>query len=520
MHNKSSLNAHFIITFGFLLVISTLLIVHNSEPSNTSSKNILPTFPGAEGYGSNTPDSVPTNATLKTILPAFPGAEGYGSYTPGGRFGKIIFVTNLNDTKDVYSPEYPGSLRWAVEHNSPNDFNTPYGYRRIILFKIGGTINLIDKITIRNPFVTIAGQTAPGDGILLRGDQLTIATHDVIVRGIRVRIGDEGSPTCCRDGINISTTEAESDVYNIIIDHCSVSWAIDENVSTYTSDKKPFKIHDITIQWNIVSEALNNSIHLDEGADVTSPHSMGMLIGKNGYNVSIHHNLFANNSGRNPRISGIINSEIINNVIYGWKDKAVEISGDRNVTHVLYNYFILDEYSKDAEVFLSKNMDRESQIFLRGNLTVNFQKGDSVIPARIDNPENFQLSSEVLFEPSGVTISSSEEVFEKVVFTAGATVPYRDEVDWRVINNVIKKTGRIIDSQDEVGGWPVYESGQYPKDSDNDGIPDSWELTHNLSIYSGNDANNPDFLAPSGYTWLEEYINSLFFATGTNSVAN
>ena len=174
-----------------------------------------------------------TSSAKPTVAAAFPGAEGFGALTPGGRYGNIIFVSNLNDTLDVNSPEYDGSLRWAIEHTWPDDPSNPYGGRRIILFKVGGVIELVDNLILKHPFVTIAGQTAPGDGVTLAGSGMIIATHDVIVRGIRVRVGDRGEPTCCLDGINISTHHADSDVYNVVVDHSSVSWAIDENMSTW-----------------------------------------------------------------------------------------------------------------------------------------------------------------------------------------------------------------------------------------------------------------------------------------------
>lgn len=458
-----------------------------------------------------------SDTKASTSLPAFPGAEGFGSKTPGGRYGKIIFVTNLNDTTNENSSDYPGSLRWALTHTWPENPNDPFGQRRIIVFRTGGTIKLVDKIVITHPYVTIAGQTAPGDGIILRGGQITIATHDVIVRDIRVRVGDEGTPTCCRDGINISTTDANSDVYNIIVDHSSVSWAIDENVSTWTASSKPYKTHDITIQWNIISEALHNSIHIDEGSDVTDPHSMGMIIGQDGYDVSIHHNLFANNWGRNPRISGMVASEVVNNIMYGWGDAAVEISQDKNVTNILNNYFIGNSASSEDEIFISKSINPESRIYIDGNVTENASTQSELITVRIHNPSEFPLASSFVFEPSDVDVSSSEIAYANVLAYAGAISPMRDEVDQRVVNNVITRTGQIIDSQDQVGGWPLYQSGQYPSDTDNDGIPDSWELAHGLDMYSASDANNPNMLAPGGYTWLEEYMNSLLFTPQTIS---
>ena len=444
-------------------------------------------------------------------LPAFPGAEGFGSLTPGGRYGKVIYVTTLKDTADINSPDYPGSLRWALEQTWPDDPYGLYDQRRIVLFKVGGTIRLEKDLTITHPYVTLAGQTAPGDGITIRGYQLTIATHDVIIRSLRVRVGDEGPPACCRDGINVSTTKSDSDVYNIIVDHSSVSWAIDENLSTWTSNSKPFKTHDITVQWSIISEALHNSIHVDEGATVTDPHSMGVILGQDGYNISIHHNLFANNWGRNPRISGMINSEIINNVVYGWEDAAVELSKDKNTTHILNNYFIRNSDLQGAEISLSDSMNPESQIYIDGNITEDIASSEGMISPRIDNDSGFLFSKDFVFVPSGINVFSVDIAYNDVLSFSGATKPTRDKVDQRVIENVIQGTGQIIDSQNQVGGWPLYQSGQPPVDTDNDGIPDRWELDHGLDIYSANDANNPNILAPSGYTWLEEYVNSLLY---------
>jgi hypothetical protein len=440
---------------------------------------------------------------------AFPGAEGFGAGTAGGRFGKIIFVTNLNDTMDVNSPNYVGSLRWALEHAWPEDPVNPYNQGRIIIFKVGGVIPLVDSLILKHPFVTIAGQTAPGDGITLKGDTMIIATHDVIVRGIRVRVGDQGEPNCCTDGINISTTYADTDVYNVVIDHSSVSWAIDENVSTWIDSKKPFTSHDITIQWSIISEGLHNSIHLDEGATETDPHSMGAILGQDGTNMTVHHNIFAHNWGRNPRISGIINSEIINNVIYGWGDAAVEISADKNITHILYNYFRANSDSKRREVRIYP-MPPEGQVYITGNLTYDPRDSESLIESRVQSPEKFQIAREFLFVPSNVMMSSAEVAYDDVLNFAGVIYPIRDMVDQRIVDDIKAGTGNIIDSQDQVGAWPNYHSGLYPQDVDHDGIPDEWEVAHGVDPNFAGDVSSYSVRAPSGYTWIEEYINSLF----------
>ena len=450
-----------------------------------------------------------TSSAKPTVAAAFPGAEGFGALTPGGRYGNIIFVTNLNDTLDDNSPEYDGSLRWAIEHTWPDDPSNPYGGRRIILFKVGGVIELVDNLILKHPFVTIAGQTAPGDGVTLAGSGMIIATHDVIVRGIRVRVGDRGEPTCCLDGINISTHHADSDVYNVVVDHSSVSWAIDENMSTWINPEKPYTAHDITFQWNIVSEGLHNSIHLDEGALETDPHSMGVFLGQDGARVTVHHNLFAFNWARNPRISGIVEMEIINNVIAGWGNAAVEINSDLNLVHILDNFFQATSYSRSEEVTFSDQMHTGSGVYLDGNLTSDARESSRLFESRFDLPENFKTARDFLFVPSYVVMSSAEQAYDQVLNFAGAISPTRDVVDQRIIDQVRSGNGTIIDSQDQVGGWPIYQGGFYPNDSDGDGIPNEWELAHGLNPSYAGDANSPNVLAPNGYSWIEEYINSL-----------
>jgi pectate lyase len=442
-------------------------------------------------------------------LSAFPGAEGFGTFSPGGRYGHILFVSNLNDTMDVNSSDYMGSLRWAVEQSWPEDPADPYSQRRIIIFKVGGIIPLVDSLILRHPFVTIAGQTAPGDGITLKGNEIIVATHDVIIRGIRVRVGDEGQPTCCLDGINISTYYADSDVYNVVIDHSSVSWAIDENMSTWIDPKKIYTTHDITLQWNIISEGLYNSIHLDEGATKVDPHSMGAILGQNGTNMTVHHNIFAHNWGRNPRISGIINSEVINNVIYGWGNAAVEISKDKSITHVLNNYFKAGSGSRPQEVRIDP-MPSDGQVYIAGNLTYDSRGSENLMQSRILMPENFKPARDFLFTPSNVTISSAEAAYKEVLEFAGVIYPVRDEVDQRIVGDVQAGTGKIIDSQNQVGGWPPNRIAiPYPEDQDGDGIPSEWEISHGLDPNNAEDASNPAMLSPAGYSWVEEYINSL-----------
>lgn len=438
---------------------------------------------------------MPDPETVARIFTAFPGAEGFGSATTGGRFGRVLEVTNLKDSGE-------GSLRAALEAIGP----------RIVVFRTGGTIILNEPIIVSHPFVTLAGQTAPGDGITLAGEGLIIATHDVIVRGLRIRIGDRGIPSGNRDGINISTTFAESDVYNIVIDHCSVSWAIDENISTWVASNKPYTLYNITIQWTISSEGLFDSIHVDEGVTngVTDPHSMGLIVGKNGYRVSIHHNLLAHNEDRNPLVSGITDVEIVNNVVYGWRSGPAKFSQDKNIAHVFKNYFKPADYSRNDDFILPNQNNPQSAYYLLGNVT-DLKRSKDLIPSRILNRGNILLASSPLFSPSNMSVFEPNIAYELVLENVGAIAPQRDAIDARIVEQVRERTGEIIDSQDQVGGWVDMDAGVYPQDSDHDGMPDEWEVEQGLDPSDSTDGNQ---VSPSGYTWIEEYINGLIPTNG------
>jgi len=440
------------------------------------------------------------------FLPAFPGAEGFGTSTPGGRFGRIVFVTNLNDTTDASSLAYEGSLRWAVEHVWAEDPADPYGQRRVIVFKVSGVIPLVDSLILKHPFITIAGQTAPGDGVTLRGNELIVATHDVIIRGIRIRVGDEGEPTCCLDGVSISTYHADGDVYNIVIDHSSISWAIDENFSFWIDPSKPYSIHDVTLQWSVISEGLHNSIHMDEGAIVLDPHSMGLIIGEGVSNASIHHNLFAHNWGRNPRLSGVSNTEISNNLIYDWGDKGLEINRGVNISRITSNYFKPGMSSNGPGIYLG-DANPESALLFDGNL---IEQGGRAAGFNSISGQRLTTAQKPKFEPSNILISRARIAYDQTLQYAGAIFPVRDSIDARLVSDVKTGSGSIIDSQSQVGGWvDSFAAHLYPEDRDEDGIPSDWEYSHGLDPDNPDDASDPARLSPAGYSWIEEYINSL-----------
>ena len=427
-------------------------------------------------------------------LPAFPGAEGFGSNTPGGRGGTVIEVTNLNNSGS-------GSFRAACEASGP----------RIVVFRTGGTIVLSSDIWINNPYITIAAQTAPGDGVSIRGAGLRIATHDVIVRGLRIRVGDgSGGPNPDnRDGLGIENKN--NPPYNIIIDHCSLSWAVDETGTMW------YASHDITFQWNILSEALMDSIHSKGG------HSMGLLAGPGSKKITLHHNLLAHNQDRNPLFGGTnsqsptmgaaTQAELINNVIYNWGWFATRIATNLSTTSPQKVNIVGNYYKKGADTDSNKGIFvRDSDVLAATRVYVK----DNIGPGRPTGNENewsivegseSNRSNSPTFTPSGVNESSAFEAYDDVLDNVGAIAPNRDSVDARVVKSVRNGTGRIIDSQSEVGGWPSLKSGTAPQDSDHDGMPDNWETSHGLNPNNASDGNtdrNGD-----GYTNVEEYINSL-----------
>ncbi len=420
-------------------------------------------------------------------LPVFGGAEGFGTRTVAGRGGKVIAVTSLAD-------DGPGTLRAAINDPSP----------RIIVFSVSGTIELRSELQVNHPFVTIAGQTAPGGGICIKGAGLTIFAHDVLVRHIRVRPGNKGPVDAdINDAVSMLGQRGEPDgAYNVVLDHISASWGEDETVSTW------YGAHDITISWSIISEALNRSRHRKK------THSAGLLIGDSSYNVSVHHNLLAHNDFRNPLISEGGTHDIVNNVIYNWGVLPAEITdyGSNTFLNFVGNYFIAGSSTNQGpyEILFPEGNPR---IYVQGNLgphrpdpnvdewaLVGFGWGEKgVAPLTYRSPTRYATSL--------VSSQSAAEAMEIVLARAGATAPQRDAVDQRVVADVKNGTGSIIDSPDEVGGYPKLTGGIPPADSDHDGMPDQWERQLGLDPQDGSDGNGD--LDADGYTNIEEYLHFL-----------
>ncbi|HJX71006.1 MAG TPA: T9SS type A sorting domain-containing protein [Bacteroidales bacterium] len=429
--------------------------------------------------------------------PAFPGAEGFGRFTTGGRGGIVYEVTNLTDAG-------AGSLRYGIELSGA----------RTIVFRVSGTIELTKNLNIKNGNLTIAGQTAPGDGICLRDYSLYVDADNVIIRYLRFRMGD--------------TTQNEGDAAwgrrrnNIILDHCSMSWSTDECASFYDNQ-------DFTLQWCILSESLRVSIH-EKGT-----HGYGGIWG--GKKASFHHNLLAHHDSRNPRFCGSRYSnradlELVdfrNNVVYNWGGNS-GYAGEGGSYNMVNNYYKpgpATKLSVQTRIF-SPNADDGSNAQTAGvwgifYVTGNYMNNSPVVTSDnwmgiFPNPSTkskSELKSDTEFDKGQIITSSASSAFENVMAHAGASIK-RDTVDLRIISETINgtftytgsngSTNGLIDTQSDVGGWPFLSSVAPPADSDHDGMPDDWENANGLNPGLDSDRN---LVGEDGYTMLEKYLNSL-----------
>jgi pectate lyase len=411
-------------------------------------------------------------------IPAFPGAEGFGSTTPGGRGGKVILVTNLNDSG-------PGSFRAACEAKGP----------RIVVFRVGGIIDLNKSIRITEPFLTIAGQTAPGDGICLRRYNFGIETHDVVVRFIRSRLGPESGKEM--DSISIG-----GDSRNVILDHCSASWSVDEVLSPSGA------VADVTVQWCIIAEGLNKSVH-HKGA-----HGYGSLVRAVG-GLTMHHNLWAHNIARNPRLGDNYGKppfpvfDIRNNVMYDYVTCS-GMTGDILSANYVANYIRPGPSSKSTKGPIVLTKTANVKYYIKGNVVeaspeMTADNSKMFDPVEAEGRKLITLVPKP-FDAPKVTTSPAREAYKMVLERVGATAPLRDAVDRRLVSEVTNRTGSVINSPQQVGGWPAYRNGTPPQDTDNDGIPDDWEKAHGLNPKDPSDASRQ---GPDGYTNIEKYLNGI-----------
>jgi len=418
-------------------------------------------------------------APLPVVGPvkAFPGAEGFGTDTPGGRGGTVCKVTNLNDTGT-------GSLRACVSASGP----------RIVVFRVSGTITLSMRLEIVNPYLTIAGQTAPGDGITLRtvasyGKQtMLITTHDVVIRYLRFRPGHSDAPTDSRDALTIYKAGA----YDVVIDHASLSWASDEILNTYDYSNR------VTVSWSLVSEALNDTAH-----------SKGLLSGGVGArNVSLHHNLIASNADRCPQISGVAVADLRNNVVYNCGNGSgkgltlISSSKGRAQVNWVGNYYKpgpITPLSRAEFAMHEGDTGRSQQWYGDGNLRWT-PTGDQ--PARVATGYAWgQIPTP--FDAPPVTTTTAAQAYQDVLAEAGASCR-RDPVDQRVVADVQAGTGTLINDPNQVGGYPTLTSEPPPQDTDGDAMPDTWETAHGTNPTVHDAAQDTD---GNGYTNVEDWIN-------------
>ena len=458
-----------------------------------------------EGGGPNPPDGEAV---------AFPGAEGFGRYTTGGRGGRVIAVTNLSDENTQ------GSLRWAINQSGA----------RIIVFKTSGVIALNSTLNIQQPDLTIAGQTAPGDGICLKNYSVVIKADNVIIRYLRFRMGDEKNE--------------ENDAFwgrnqrNIIIDHCSMSWSTDECASFYDNEN-------FTMQWCILSESLRISTHT-KGA-----HGYGGIWG--GKKASFHHNLLAHHDSRNPRFCGSRYSnqpalervDFRNNVLYNWGSNS-GYAGEGGNYNLVNNYYKPGVATSNAARIFQPNADNGANeqpagvwgsFYVAGNYMLN-RDGSPNATVNADNwagitpnpssKSKAELRAATEFEHDVVTTHSAEDAFTLVLAKAGASFR-RDATDARVVDEVrnglapvrayftrnpserpagvAATIAGLIDTQADVGGWDVYNATTPPADADADGMPDDWETARGLNKNDPSDA--AAFRLSDVFTNVEVYINGL-----------
>jgi hypothetical protein len=428
---------------------------------------------------------------------AFPGAEGYGRFARGGRGGRVIKVTNLNDSG-------PGSLRAAVEADGP----------RTVVFDVSGRIVLKSKLVIRNPCLTIAGQTAPGKGICVSNFNLgMLGTHDAIVRYIRVRPGDTAGVTL--DGMGMASTD------HAIIDHCSISWTLDEAFSSRAAEN-------ITLQRTLISEALNVAGHknYERGKQHGYAASIGGDVG------SFHHNLLAHCAGRNWSLAGGLDKagvhtgrlDIRNNVVYNWGHRTTD--GGAMQVNFVNNYYKPGPASRVFHVLMPERNRHfgPQDYFVAGNVMEGRYGADvplaGVVAPRDEPMEDFLVEAP-FFEPY-VTSQSAQEAFDNVLSDVGCNLPMLDDHDRRILDET--RTGTttfkgsvtglpgLPDSQKDVGGWEDYPEVHRPAnwDNDHDGMPNEWESQHALNPDDGDDgALDAD---GDGYTNLEDFLNSIVAA--------
>ncbi|MBD3374571.1 pectate lyase [candidate division KSB1 bacterium] len=414
-------------------------------------------------------------SAMQRTIKAFPQAEGFGAYSQGGRGGQVIFVTNLLDYTESESP-IPGSLRFACETPGP----------RTIIFRVSGLIELKTQLVISEPYLTLAGQTAPGNGICIKNYGVAvIGSHDIIIRYMRFRPGDKVGRMWSQKGKHWATDALTvSRSRHIMIDHCSTSWANDEVLSLSS------KVDSTTVQWCFITESLTHSTH------PKGRHGYGGLVayicdGR----ISQHHNLWAYHFSRCPRPgsgadcdgSGLLYDFRNNVIVKGGRGYSVE-GRDKIRMNYIGNYIL------DSIPFATTS---GLEMYQSGNLHDRKNSGWQMFLGKCQKKKQ-------PFQVAHIHTDLAEVAFDRVLHFAGACLPVRDRVDSRIVEQILQGGGQLIDSPSAVGGWPHYNSGIPPIDFDSDGMSDEWEIRYGLDSRSADHNLDSDM---DGYTHIEEYLN-------------
>lgn len=438
---------------------------------------------------------------------AFPGAEGFGKYTTGGRGGQVYIVSNLNDNG-------PGSFRAAAEKKG----------KRIIVFSVSGTIHLESRLQLPGD-LTIAGQTAPGDGICIADQPVQLAGNNIIIRYLRFRMGDRYQrQKGMVDGSGGDDAFGGTRRNNIVIDHCSMSWSTDEVFSIYGGDST-------TLQWNIISEPLNYSYHFETGDKDWEHHGYGGIWG--GTHTSAHHNLFIHCVNRNPRFNGTrlgASTDFVdfrNNVIYNWGHNNI-YGGEGGQYNIVNNYFKAGPETKKNVQFRICNPSKNEQLgygqwYVSGNFVDGSPENSTDNEKGVDlgNDGSAKDKKKLLVSSAFPAIAIPQEEPKTAMYAilskGGCSLPARDTMDQRLLRDLLEGKGRFIDVQggyphgtayeQTITAWPVLKSTPPPADSDQDGMPDSWESANGLNPADPGDAVK--FNLHTWFTNIEIYINSL-----------
>ncbi|UOG74618.1 T9SS type A sorting domain-containing protein [Hymenobacter tibetensis] len=468
---------------------------------------------------------VGSTLSAQAQVPSFPGAEGAGKFTSGGR-GTVAEATTVFEVTNLTDDGLPGSLRYAV---------TQAATHRTVVFRVSGTIHLLSDLRLSRANTTIAGQTAPGDGICVADFPVSLNADNIIVRFVRFRLGDKNQNQGMVNGSGDDDAFGGIGRRKIMIDHCTMSWSADEACTVYRGDST-------TLQWNIISEPLDYSYHFETGDTDFERHGYGGIWG--GRNASMHHNLLAHMRGRMPRFDGSRtltpvavgqeNVDFRNNVLYNWASYNVN-GGEGGNYNVVNNYY---KYGPSTATGSSGGVPIRSEVlnpykqnsapvlpYGKYYLTGNYVEGYPAVTARnwlgavMNGGTRADTAAAKVTTPFTILPpppQSALDAYMAVLQQAGCVLPVRDALDQRIVNDVINRTGALIDVQ---GGfphgtpystsqvaWPVLNSLPAPPDTDHDGMPDAWETSMGLNP---NNATDRNVRGATGYTMLENYLNGL-----------